>query len=331
MRERLVVCALVSAVLGCSTGMLNPGGSAGTSGTGEAGTTGAAGASAAAGTTGTAATMGTAGTAGAGGDAGTGGVAGQGGSAIGGVGGPGGSSGTGGSIPRLCTAADYGPDHVQIAIAGSDGMLVDTTVNASVTVASIDSCASVTCPTYAPRPPFPGISATATRFVLSGASAAQWTLYLQNTAMPADRIQVGDTFDLTIDARVSTVTGSGGSTGQGGSPFVNQTVMLARNGSLMVFAAEDLALPHLETYGLTIEDDDMYCDSTELFGCIDNPHAMRVATGQDAPVMLEVGRTASVGDLSVTNADFTFTRTWEMGNCPNPVPRRVLMAGFRLP
>jgi hypothetical protein len=286
--------------LGCGGGSLNSGATGG-SGAGTGGATGVAGATGDAGATG--------GTAGAPGMAGTGGTAG----AIG-------TGGVGGS--PVCNPAGQG-DVVEFLIVGSDAMPINAAATATVSVASIDSCAQVTCPT-AYTVSSGRISAAANRFTLTASDAQQWTLYLRDSAMPPDLIKVGDTFDLTVAAgRNSTFYASN----------LDQTMVLSRDGNLILFAAGlarsfQLATPNLAAFGIQVSDAGEAACLNEVLSqpCTFRPHAAQVTVGVNS-AFLTGGQTSTIGWLSFTNA--SFTELDDTGGCD--AMSATVMAGFRSP
>jgi hypothetical protein len=151
--------------------------------------------------------------------------------------------------------------------------------------------------------------------------AQQWTLYLRDSAMPADLIKVGDMFDLAVDAELT----------QGYVVAVNQTVTLSRAGTLLVFAASieqlGLPVPNLEAFGVTIADGGGPC---AIPGGCETPlrHDALVTVGGQTQVVGS-GATATVAGLSFTNGVFM---NYSVGApCGDPLPSQTLMAGFRLP
>jgi len=292
MIRRLVSIGLLVAAIGCGGSTL---GTPGTAGTPGGGTGGVAGATGIGGTTGTGGTGG--------------GVGGTGGGDVGGTGG-GGVGGTGGTLPGCGGAAGIG-DSVEVAIVGSDGKLTDTTVQAAVTVTSVDGCWLVGCPESFtgsfPSYLAPHISTAAMRIVLTGASAQQWTLFLYSTSMPAAFVQVGDAFNLTVHASLTDY--------QFG--VVQQTVVLAHGSDLVLFAhtsagISGVVMPDLINFQINVTGGAPYCETATVTVppggaggapgtyCGNRKLAAVVAVaGQSAT--LRGGETAQVGWLSVTN------------------------------
>jgi len=279
--RRLASLGLLVATIGCGGSMLGTPGTAGTSGSGTGGTTGIAG------TTGIGGTISVGGT--GGGDVG----------------------GTGGTL-TACGGAGGGSDSVEVAIVGSDGNLIAAAVQAAaVTVTSIDSCTAVTCPESFtgsfPTYLGPHISRDATRIVLAGASAQQWTLYLRNTSMPASLVHVGDAFDLTVAAALTDYSYG----------VVYQTVVLAHGSDLVLFAhtsagISGVVMPDLINFQINVTGGAPYCETATVTVppggaggapgtyCGNRKLAAVVAVaGQSAT--LRGGETAQVGWLSVTN------------------------------
>jgi len=329
MKMRIVVGLVVTALSACGGGSLGNSGTAGSSGgtpgTGAAGTTGTGG-TAWIDTAGTTGTGGTAGidTAGTTGTAGTAGIDTAGTTGTAGTGGAGGTGGTG-VVPACGDTISGASDVVEAAITrSSDNTLVTAAVNGAVTVSGIASCASVTCMSQV-------TTAAATRFALAGGTQGEgWMLYLRNTAMPPDTIKVGDTFDLTVDAGVDS---------SAMYTTVNQTIVLTRNGNVMLFAANlqrygyasgavtGVPVPRLEAFSIAVTDAGALCDNPRVLGCIPRRHAARVAMGSDASIVLAGGQTGRIGDLSVTNG--TFMEMADYANCDSK--SYMLMAAFRLP
>jgi hypothetical protein len=238
---------------------------------------------------------------------------------VGGTGG-GGSGGTGG-LPA-CTTDSAATGVVSVAIVGSDGKAIETAISAAVTVTSVDSCTTVSCASSLPSSLLPTDPMTS-RIGLTASAGGSWTLYLRNSAMPSDYIKVGDTFDLTVDAALNqTLYGT-----------VDQTVVLARNGDLLVFAASlqrfyRLALPDLRAFDTAVLDEGAFCQSPSFFGCIPRPHTTaRVSMATDASILLRPGETGRIGDLSFTNGEFT--ELADTGNCDSK--SRTQIAAFKLP
>jgi len=305
MIRRLVSIGLLVAAIGCGGSTLGTPGTAGTPG----GTGGVAGATGIGGTTGTGGTGG--------------GVGGTGGGDVGGTGG-GGVGGTGGTLPGCGGAAGIG-DSVEVAIVGSDGKLIDTTVQAAVTVTSVDGCWLVGCPESFtgsfPSYLAPHISTAAMRIVLTGASAQQWTLFLYNTSMPAAFVQVGDAFNLTVHASLTDY--------QFG--VVQQTVVLAHGSDLVLFAfasagVSGVGLPSLSDFQIDVTAGAPYCETVTTSGppfCGYRKLAADVTVaGQSATV--SGGWTARVGWLSFTNG----VSSEGFGSSCHMVGSRA-MAGFR--
>jgi hypothetical protein len=333
MKLRLVICGLIATAAACSSGGNGNGGTAGASATGSAGSGGEAG------TSGLAGSGGTVGDAGSGGAAigGSGGAIGGSGGGLGGSGGTlpipactpsyGGSGGTVGSTAGTAGGAGTGaaggaiapPPPIEIAelaISGSNSQLITTSTSApvAVTVTAIDGCATVTCPSP--------VSAQAQRFTLTGATDT-WALYLRNSRMPADYIKVGDAFDLTIAAATDATLYS----------TVNQTVVLARAGQPIVFAANlykfyTLAVPALDAFNIQIRDQYAFCQDPPLAGCIPRPHFMNVTVSNNPEGRyLRPGEGVDVHGFSFTSG--RFTELADTGNCDTK--SQTTVAGFKLP
>ena len=248
------------------------------------------------------------------------GTTGTGGGDTGGTGG--GVSGTGGTL-RGCTGDGGMRDGVGVAIVGTDGQLVASAVSAAaVTVASLDSCAAVTCPETFSNPRAPSVGKSWTRMMLTGASSQQWTLYLLNTTMPTTFVAVGDAFDLTVDAVIAS--------DQFGS--VTQTVVLAHGSDLALFGFESSyysgsGLPNLSAFQIDVTAGADFCEIpiSGAQGCGYRwPNAVVTVAGQSAT--LHGGETARRGWLSFTNGESS--RAFG-GFCD--APSSASMGGFRVP
>jgi hypothetical protein len=247
--------------------------------------------------------------AGAGGTGGTGGA----------TGGAGGTSGVGGGGGACIDPTPR--DFVEVAITGADGAYLTTAVNAPVTVTSVASCTSTTCALTCPAAYCPQVTTAATRITLEASTQERWTLYLRNTAMPADVIEVGDNLHLAVNAALDNSLFTA----------INQTVMLSRDGYVVAFAANirqhfDPPLPNFLAAGLTIEDRGAVC---ELAGtCVARRHDARVTAGNESRYVAN-GTTITVGDYSFTNGGFTEYRSTLTG-CSDAPKSEALMAGFRV-
>jgi hypothetical protein len=232
-----------------------------------------------------------------------------------------GTAGTGGSggLP-LCNLSGQG-DVVEFAIVGSDGNAVSAPASAAVTVAAVETCAVGAC--SSPTNTATRISDSAQRIFLTAVGPQAWTLYLRDSAMPLDFLKVGDTFDMTVDAGVDSTF----------YQSVNQTMVLARNGQVIVFAAGldrfgQPPLPDLQRFGFAFTDAGAYCqNSPSSIGCVDRPHTARVAAGTDAFILVGGGQTQAIGGLSITVG--WFSEEFDPGSCD--AKSSTVMAGFRLP
>jgi hypothetical protein len=252
-------------------------------------------------------------------DTGDGGGGGSGGGTGGGPGGVGGSAGGAGGgagigpLPPVCSNS-VPSDTVQVGLAGPNGMPVEAPVTAAVTVTSVESCTASTCPSTT--------TPAANRIVLTDASQQQWTLYLRNAAMPSNIIEVGGAFDLIVATAVDTTF----------FKSIDQTVVLARGGDLIVFAASlqrfySLAVPNLTAFGVDVADEGKICDAGKAVSgtCYLWPHAARVSVGGASAVMTGA-ETQTIGWLSFTTGAFSVLG--DTGGCD--AKSRTLMAGFRL-
>jgi hypothetical protein len=194
-------------------------------------------------------------------------------------------------------------------------------VRASVTIASIDSCAAVSCPMYFSEIRSPSVAASATRIVLRGADPQQWTVYLSLTALPADFIKIGDTFDLIVDAAAPTHAFGDRS----------QTVVLAHGSDLAVFAAESSGyparLPDLSAFQIDVTHGSDVCENpiTGPAGCGYRASAAVVTVGGNTSTLVG-GQTARIDWLSFTNGGIGAAFG---GFCD--APSGATVGGFRVP
>jgi len=222
-----------------------------------------------------------------------------------------------GPLPPVCSSSTVPKDTVQLNLIGPNGMPVEAPVNAAVTVVSVESCAATACPSSGW--PSPQLTTAASKIVLADASQQQWTLYLRNASMPSNIIEVGGAFDLVVDASVN-------------STFyrtIDQTVVLARGGNLIVFAANlqtfySLPLPKLGAFGIGITDVGKLCGTGGFGPCYPEPHAARISVDGDSAV-LAGAQTQTIGWLSFSIGLFTVQAS--QGGCDGKSP--TVMAGFR--
>jgi hypothetical protein len=217
-----------------------------------------------------------------------------------------GDGGGGGSMACSGTTTDV----VSVIIAGSDGQAISSDVTAAVTVSTMDTCTTATCPSGIPGAAW-GLDRMATRIVLTAADGSSWTVYLRYTAMPANLLQVGDAFDMTIKTSLE--------------PFVvallNQTIILAHGSDLVLFASNlssgvALREPDLQAFGITVAD---------AGACYGLEHAALVTVGTDS-ARVERG-TTQIGWLTFTDAAFN----GENSNGGSDIQSQTQMAGFRTP
>ena len=114
---------------------------------------------------------------------------------------------------------DYGAI-VEGSLRAADGTVVETSVAAAtVKVASIDSCSTVSC--ASPTTP------AATRIVLTSTDQKTWTLFLGLPSFPADLLRLGDTLTLDLTAAVDSTF----------YKTVDQTIALSHGDKLVLFVA----------------------------------------------------------------------------------------------
>jgi hypothetical protein len=202
-----------------------------------------------------------------------------------------GGQGGGASVPACQTA---GVDTMEFVLVDSSSMLMTRSpASTPVTVTAVDSCAAVPCE-HGYDAVSTQTSGAATRISVA-AGSQQWMIYLTLPGMPPDLFRVGDTFDMTIDARLDLTP----------PESVDQTVVLARNGELAAFASsaasfDGVLLPSLADFGIVLADTGAICQ--ERIGCGNTPHGIRVTRGTDV-ADVAAGFTARVGDLSFTNGE----------------------------
>jgi len=88
-----------------------------------------------------------------------------------------------------------------------------------------------------------------------------------------------------------------------GFPVYNQSLVLARGGDLIVFAAalgrRTLPVPDLGSFGVTVSDDGAVCQRGGYSYCIGRSHRARVTMGGDSAT-LAGGETSTIGWLTFT-------------------------------
>jgi len=238
-----------------------------------------------------------------------------------GVGGEAGVTGAGGSggLPA-CASQDDWYDNFEFIVAGRNEYVLTSPMNAHVTVTAVDDCATTACEWLLPYDTGAAAtdqSTTASRITVSD-GVDQWMVFLRLPGMPADVVRIGDTFDMTLDAWLEQTAGDA----------FNQSLVLARDGTLFVFASAmeafgDLLLPHLDSFGVDLADAGALCQLT--IGCQDRPHAIQVTT-LSAAGAIAAGQTTTIGDFSITNG-----RTIEFGETDCDWKNRSQVGGFRLP
>ena len=195
-----------------------------------------------------------------------------------------------------------------------DGTSVAASMTAAVTIASVTSCAAQACGA--------SVSASASRVVVTGGASAQWTLFLNVPGLPANLLQPGDAFDLTIDAAMDTIL----------YPTLNQTVVLSRAGKLILFGTRMskfgvAPLPtNLGSFGLSFQDQGAVCDDGATVNCRRRAHAVRISFGSAKADVVEPA-TAQVGSLSASVAAFEELR--DTGNCDTKAD--AIIVGFTAP
>jgi hypothetical protein len=223
-------------------------------------------------------------------------------SGAGGAFGGGGSGGQGTPYPA-CSPDVFGDIDQRRMLLGEDGTPIAASLNAAVTVTAADG---------------------ATIRLADAASSRRWTWSPNIPNLPANRINVGDRFDLTVEAIAS-------KSSPAGAPC--QTVVLARCGALVAFNSERstptcASLPPLDAWGISVTNagpvcehpsTDLRCDGFYFF-------ATQVSTGSAATIVAP-GQTIAIRGLSFSLREFSGPTDY---GCDGA--RAIAsMAGFGLP
>jgi len=293
---RRVHAVLVSFLTaGCSSSLaLPPGGTGGFPATG--------------GVPGTGGVPATGGVPGTGGVPATGGIPGTGG--LGATGGaPDGGAGADGGLPMCPPGAgpaldgDAGtPLDLESCIYDAANSFLVTSVSAPVTVVSVDQVAAGNCGSFSffASTTAPGVSA---KVVFQTADQQQhWTAYLRLPGLPADTIQPGDAFDLSVSAQSVFWQGT------------EQMITLAKNGQLVLFGYSGFEAASPAVSGVTVRRAGATCASGSL-----HHDAVNVTNGATSAVVAE-GETKQVGNLSFTLSHAFF--------CGCDTSDKVIFGGF---
>ncbi len=223
-------------------------------------------------------------------------------SGAGGVFGGGGSGGQDAPYPA-CDPDVRGEVNQRRMLLGEDGLPIGESLTAAVTVSAIDG-ANVT--------------------LADATGGRRWTWSPNIPNLPANRINVGDRFDLTVDAH-AVQSPPGGPT--------CQTVVLARCGTLVAFNSERAtptcaSLPPLDAWGISVTNagpvcehpsTDIRCDGFYFF-------ATQVSIGNTSTVVAP-GQTIARQGLSFSLREFSGPTDYACDGA-----RAIAsMAGFRLP
>jgi hypothetical protein len=202
------------------------GAAGGTAGSGGVGGTSGGGASGIAGTSGR-----------GGSDAG-----GSGGGGIGGIAGTSGRGGTGG-LPA-CGFGEASATTIEVCAFAEDGSPFIGSINASVTVVSVDEVAGGNC-----RPiEYVGGGPTM-RLVLQSAAGTRWTVFLRVPTLPSTLFTANDTLDLRVwgtNERTVVFT------------FIRQGIVLSRAGALLAFGTIESG-PDLGSFGIDVTSTSIAC------------------------------------------------------------------------
>lgn len=153
----------------------------------------------------------------------------------------------------------------------------------------------------------------------STTSGAQWSWVARIPYLPADLINKGDTFDLTVDAYQTPV---------GASTFLSQTVVLSRNGALVAFTTDvfNMMLPPLDAWGIAVTDAGALCDVPDT-NCGRRVHTARIASGGES-VSAVPDQVVKINGLTLSIGVFESTFDGGAGCDFNS---STVMAGFRAP
>jgi hypothetical protein len=179
-------------------------------------------------------------------------------------------------------------------LRSSEGALLKTPLTVAVKVVTSDEVAAGACSDTAFDRSTPmGSSDKTSRSILEASDGRRWTLYLRIPDMPADRIRLGDTFDLALDAS------------EDNTAFfttLNQTVTLAKAGRLVLFVStlnrRTFTVPNLSSFGIDVKKEAATCESPADFtGCGRRGYSTYVAIGGQGRT-IDRGLTGRIGDLS---------------------------------
>jgi hypothetical protein len=247
---------------------------------------------------------------------------GSGGSPDGPLGGAAGNEGDRGGEGGLAVC-EKSPDSIEGCLLSPSAALVTSGVITEVTVLGITDVANGACAATNFDDSSQGGSGEGQtrRLELRAPDAREWTLFVRMPSMPADLVQVGDTVDLSLDARQDS-SGMGTTT--------SQTIILAQGDELVLFVATlnltPFALPNLGSHGIAVSGDAATCQDDASGGCLRSGLAARVSVDSDAKTV-EPGHTIEVSNLSfsVETLDLVVPSG---GVCDRPGFTQV--AGFRV-
>ncbi|HXU03954.1 MAG TPA: hypothetical protein VN903_23490 [Polyangia bacterium] len=219
----------------------------------------------------------------------------------------GGSGGQGGALSSYPACTGGGP------CTAAGGLILDASERAVMT--SLTATVMVSAVDRGPTSNNNRIKVT----LADTASTQTWVWSPAIPNLPANRLNVGDRFDLNVDASACPFPGTGAC----------QTVVLSRAGALIAFTVDlqsaNMPVPTaLAPWGISVGDAGAVCGFASA-SCAQIQHNARVTVGSET-TQLAPYQTATVQGVSISVADFNaVTRI----ACDLPATTRF--AGFRLP
>jgi hypothetical protein len=202
---------------------------------------------------------------------------------------------------------------------------VPANLDASVHVVSIDDLAADGCARLQNWTAALGASSGSdpVKKIVMTDGITRWIFFARIPDLPSDLLRVGDQIDLHVTALV---------VGLSTLPAINQTVVMSRNGQLILFASNLRSptggrMPRLDDYGIALTDEGPICNYIVLppfSSCSFSDHRTRVASGGQSAT-LSPGETILVGNLSLSVSVF-LTYGTGIQDCDRFFPTE--MAGF---